>query len=153
MPAGRPRTISLPIKQMIEMGEEMVEWVQENDPVHLSEWYCIEKGYTDDEWDTIKTRTEFFPYYKKALKIVGLKYLKRDTDIEPSLKHRWQRVYFKDLKDEEDEEKRSLIDYEYSKKLKSDIPPLSESIDKDNKIMELTALVEQLQAAVEASKR
>ncbi len=114
MPAGRPRTVSLPPDEMIKLGEKMIKWVVENDPVHLSEFYCIHMGYTDSEWDTMHVAPEFFPYYEKALKLVGIKYLRKDTDIEPSLKHRWQRVYFKDLKHLEDDD----FNAEYSRKLK-----------------------------------
>jgi len=102
MPAGRPRTVSLEPHEMIKLGEEMIDWVQENDPIHLSQWYCILKGYTDKEWDTMHVAPEFFPYYEKALKLVGYKYLLKESPIESNLKQRWQRVYFKDLTKQED---------------------------------------------------
>jgi len=102
MPGGRPRTVSLSPKEMIQLGEDMIDWILENEPLHLSQWYCIEKGYTDKEFDTMHVAPEFFPYYEKALKIIGLQYLQKNSDIEPSLKQRWQRVYFKDLRRQED---------------------------------------------------
>lgn len=102
MPAGRPRTVSLPPDEMIALGEEMIAWVAENDPIHLSQWYCILKGYTDKEWETMHVAPEFFPFYERALKLVGYKYLTKDSPIETSLKQRWQRVYFKDLMKQED---------------------------------------------------
>ena len=100
--SGRPRSVSLPPDQMIELGKEMIEWVVEHDPIHLSQWYCIEKGYTDREWDTMHVAPEFFPYYEQALKLVGYKYLLKESPIESNLKQRWQRVYFKDLAKQED---------------------------------------------------
>lgn len=105
MPAGRPRTVSLPPEQMIELGEEMINFLIEDkdDILHLSEWYCIEKGYTDNEWDTMNKRPEFVPYYEKALKIIGKKYLSKTSNVRDGISQRWQRVYFKDLKREEDE--------------------------------------------------
>lgn len=105
MPAGRPRTVSLPPDEMIKLGEDMIQWVKDNDPVHLCEFYCIEKGYTDDEWDTMHVCPEFFPYYVKALKIIGMKYLREDTGIEPRIKDRWLRHYFRDLRKQEDKDK------------------------------------------------
>jgi hypothetical protein len=105
MPAGRPRTVSLAPNDMIKLGEEMIEWVTINDPIHLSKWYCIEKGFTDKQWDAMQQVPEFLPYYEAALKLVGYKYIERDTDIEPSLKQRWLRVYFKDLRRQEDADK------------------------------------------------
>ncbi len=101
--SGRPRTVSLPPDEMIALGEEMVSWVMENNPIHLSMWYCILKGYTDKEWDTMHVAPEFFPYYEKALKLVGYNYISKLSLVDPSLKQRWQRVYFKDLRREEDE--------------------------------------------------
>lgn len=103
MPAGRPRKVSLPPKEMIALGKEMIEWVKKNKPLHLSQWYCIEKGYTDSEWDTMHVCPEFFPYYEQALKMVGIQYLAKDSNVSDSIKQRWQRVYFKDLRREEDE--------------------------------------------------
>lgn len=105
MPAGRPRTVSLSPEEMIELGKEMVEWVMGNNPIHLSMWYCIEKGYTESEWDTMSKKPEFVQYYEQALKLVGYNYISKNSDVEPSIKQRWQRVYFKDLKAEENETK------------------------------------------------
>lgn len=103
MPAGRPRSISLQPHEMEALGKEMIQWVSQYDPMHLSQWYCLHKGYTDAEWETMHVAPEFFPYYEQALKLVGLKYLSKESPIEPALKQRWQRVYFKDLRKEEDE--------------------------------------------------
>ncbi len=105
MPGGRPRTVSLPPDEMIALGKEMLSWVKENNPVHLCEFWCIEKGYTDDEWDTMHVCPEFFPYYVRALKIIGIKYLKEGTGVEPRVKDRWLRHYFRDLRKQEDKDK------------------------------------------------
>lgn len=114
---GAKRTVSLEPPEMIALGEEMIEWVKKNDPLHLSQWYCIHKGFTDKQWDTMQQAPEFFPYYEKALKLVGLKYIQKDSPIEPSLKQRWQRVYYKDLRKEEDETAR------YNASLKNEEKP------------------------------
>lgn len=142
MPAGRPRTISLSREEMIALGKEMIDFVIRNEPVHLSEFYCINKGFTDKEWDTMHVAPEFFPYYEKALKLVGLKYLKKDSEVEPSLKHRWQRIYFKDLKQLEDDDKV----FEANLKTKQEQEPSnSETIDHENEKMLLRAQIAQLQ--------
>lgn len=104
MPAGTPRTVSLPPDEMIALGKEMIKWVIENDPIHLSEFYFGVKHYEYSKWDAMTQRPEFLPYYQQALAIIGYKYLRKDSPIEPSLKHRWQRVYFKDLKKSEDQD-------------------------------------------------
>jgi hypothetical protein len=102
MPGGHPRTVSFTIDEMIELGKEMVEWVKENDPLHLSEWYTIEKMFTYKQWKTFILRDEFVPYYETALKIVGKKYLDKSSNVRDSISPRWQRVYFNDIREQED---------------------------------------------------
>jgi len=102
MPAGRPRTASLQPDEMISLGEEMLEWVEENEPIHLCEFYTFYKNITDKDWNAMRHAPEFLHYYNSALKKIGMQYLKKDSPIEPSLKQRWARVYFKDLKEQED---------------------------------------------------
>lgn len=104
MAGGRPRTVSPPPEELEALGIEMIDWLEKTDDVlHVSDWYCLHKNFTDEAWETMTRRAEFVGYYKKALKIVGRKYLAKDSPIEPSLKQRWQRVYFKDLRREEDD--------------------------------------------------
>lgn len=105
MVAGAPRTVSLPPEQMIELGKEMVQWVKDHPKtLHLSEWYTIYKGYTYNQWKVFIQIEEFLPYYEQALKIVGLKYIDKTSNVRDSISHRWQRVYFKDVKEQEDED-------------------------------------------------
>lgn len=104
MAGGAPRTVSPSMKDMIALGKEMVEYVKKNKKtiLHLSEWYTIEKGYTYNQWKTFIQREEFVPYYEQALKIVGLKYVDKNSNIRDKISDRWQRVYFPDLKEQED---------------------------------------------------
>jgi hypothetical protein len=106
MPIGRPRTISFTPEEMIKLGKEMVQWVKDHDPLHISQFYCIEKGYTDKEWNTMHVAPEFFPYYEQALKIIAIKYLDKDSKVRNGVAERFLRFYFKDLKKEEDETKK-----------------------------------------------
>jgi hypothetical protein len=101
---GCPRSISPPPNDMIELGKEMIQWLNENPgTLHLSEWYTIHKGYIYKQWKTFIQKEEFIPYYEQALRIVGKKYLDKTSNVRDSISHRWQRVYFKDVKEEEDE--------------------------------------------------
>lgn len=120
MPAGTPRTISFKPHEMESLGKEMIEWLQINEKkvLHLSEWYTIHKGFTYNEWKTFIQRDEFIPYYEQALKIVGRKYLDKTSDVREGISQRWQRVYFKDLRDEEDESLQRKIDKELEQKKK-----------------------------------
>jgi hypothetical protein len=106
MPAGRPRTVSFTEDEMIALGKEMVAYVKENQKtiLHLSEWYTIEKGFIYKEWKTFIQREEFVPYYEQALKIVGLKYVSKNSNVRDSISQRWQRIYFGDLRESEDED-------------------------------------------------
>jgi epoxyqueuosine reductase QueG len=101
---GRPRTVSLTPDEMIKLGEEMVDWCAENKPLHLSQFWSIYKDISDDDWETLKKRPEFVRYYTKSMRIVGMSYLDKDSKVDVRVKDRWQRVYFKDLRNQEDED-------------------------------------------------
>jgi len=102
----RPRVFSFSEEEMIELGKEMVAYVKKNKKtiLHLSEWYTIEKGYTYNEWKNFIAKAEFFPYYEQALKIVGLKYVDKSSNVRDGISNRWQRLYFGDLREQEDQE-------------------------------------------------
>lgn len=101
---GRPRTTSFSPEEMVKLGEQMVEFVSDpkNKVLHLSEWYTVEMFFTYNEWKQFINKPEFYPYYEKALKIIGKKYIDKTSNVRDGISHRWQRVYFKDLKEEED---------------------------------------------------
>ncbi len=106
MAGGRPRTVSLEPEEMIDLGQQMCDWVAKNKPMHLSQWYSFEMDITDKDWNSMRQCPEFLHYYTKALKMVGMQYLDKDSKVDVRIKDRWQRVYFKDLKQEEDETKK-----------------------------------------------
>lgn len=101
---GAPRTTSLQPEEMIALGEEMCAWVAIHKPLHLCVWYSFEKNITDSQWNTYIDRPEFTPYYEKALKLVGMQYLDKTSNVRDGISQRWQRVYFKDLRKQEDED-------------------------------------------------
>jgi hypothetical protein len=104
MPPGAPRTVSFSTEEMIKLGEEMLQWLKDNpETLHLSEWYTIHKGFTYNQWKSFIQIQDFLPYYEQAIKIVGIKYLNKDSKVRDGISQRWQRIYFKDLKEEEDE--------------------------------------------------
>ncbi len=106
MPAGAPRTVSFSEEEMIALGKEMVEFVKKNKKtiLHLCEWYTIEKGFTYNQWKTFIRKEEFVPYYEQALKIVGIKYVDKNSNVRDKISDRWQRIYFGDLREVEDED-------------------------------------------------
>ena len=101
---GRPRVTSFSEEEMIALGKEMVAYVKANQKtiLHLCEWYTIEKGFIYAEWKTFIQKPEFLPYYEQALKIVGLKYVSKNSNVRDSISQRWQRIYFGDLREGED---------------------------------------------------
>src|SRR5579862_179247 len=104
MASGRLRTVSFSDDEFVVLGEEMIKWVTENydSILHLSQWYTIHKGFTYNEWKTFLQKPVFLPYYEQALKLVGLKYIDKKSDVREGISQRWQRVYFGDLKESED---------------------------------------------------
>ena len=100
---GTPRTVSPPKEEMIKLGKELVQWVKDNDPLHISCWYSIEKEISDKDWRTYQIRPEFVVYYERAQKIIGMKYLDKRSNVRDGISHRWMRTYFKDFKSEENE--------------------------------------------------
>jgi hypothetical protein len=98
--------VSFSDEEFIALGEEMIKYVRENQDkiLHLCEWYTIEKGFTYKEWKTFIQKEVFLPYYEKALKIVGLKYVDKTSNVRDNISPRWQRIYFGDLREGEDED-------------------------------------------------
>lgn len=105
MVAGRPRTVSPPPEEMEALGIEMVLWIQNNPgALHVSEWYSLQKYFTDSAWETMVKRPEFVGYYEQAKRLIGKKYLDKTSNVREGISQRWQRVYFKDLKLAENED-------------------------------------------------
>jgi|SRR6185503_364925 len=141
MAVGAPRTISFSPDEMIELGKEMVSYVTKNkkDILHLSEWYTIEKGFTYNEWKTFIQKAEFVPYYEQALKIVGMKYVDKNSNVRDGISQRWQRVYFGDLKESEDADmdaeaaRRALALKSETKAVEEEKQKVLESINRNRK--------------------
>lgn len=109
---GRPRTVSMAPNDMEALGQEMLDWVMENKPLHLKQWYSIEKMILYREWKAMIQVPEFLPYYEKALSQVSLGYI--DGTIDKGIANRFLRGMFRELKEEENEEA------EFKSKLASD---------------------------------
>lgn len=103
MVAGRPRTVSPDPEESIELGKEMVEWVSQNKPTHLSEWYSLEKYIPYKIWKNMCDMPEFSPYYEVALNLVAKN--SRDGTLDKSLSQRFLSMYHRDLSQFERDEK------------------------------------------------
>jgi predicted patatin/cPLA2 family phospholipase len=116
MAGGRPRTTTLPPDDMIAFGEEMIKFVSDpkNKALSLSEFYTGVKGYTYKEWKIMYVAPEFAPYYEKALRIVGKKYL--DGTVNASIAQRYLRRYDAELREQEDADMRIKADIDKDSK-------------------------------------
>lgn len=137
MAGGRPRTVSPQPEDLVKLGEEMVDWVKSHpDIVHICEWWCIEKEFLESQWETMIKRPEFVSYYEIVMRLVGLKYISKDSKVRDNISARWQRVYFKDLRKSEDADLDA--EAERSKKVAEvTIPPLDYVRELERKIMVL----------------
>lgn len=130
---GRPPNQGFSEKEVIALGEELIEWI--NDPkinaddkiVHLSQWYSYIKNIRPKEWDALQKRDCFLPYYEKAMRWMGNKLLTNKA-VPPAYGSRFIGIYFRDvhghekeIKDEDVESKKQLIDYEVKLKATSDL--------------------------------
>ncbi len=118
---GAPRTVTPEPDELIKLGQEMVAWVKEHNPLHLNMWFSVEKGIL---WETFKAyiqKPEFLPYYEQARALVAKNYM--NGTVNPSIAHRFIRIYCKDVKEEENEQ------LELQHKLKTQADKLEKSED------------------------
>lgn len=108
---ARPRVFLPDPKDCIKLGEEMVQFFKTHpDALHMSAFYSLEKKIVYKDWETLKKREEFVIYYEMALALIGIKYLDKTSNIRNGVAERWLRLYFKELRHEEDETARYLSD-------------------------------------------
>ncbi len=120
-PVGRPRTVCPEKEELEALGIEMVEWFKTHpDALHISEWYSIEKFIVDNVWDVMIQKPEFLTYYELSMKLVGKKYLDKTSNVREGASQRWQRVYFRDLRKQEDAD--ADLEMQRSKEVDKTIP-------------------------------
>ncbi len=107
MEDGRPRTTTPEKEELIKLGEELVLWATEKTKelrYHLNQWWCLEKGFTQNEWDLMCAKKEFKVFIAKARVAISKRYV--DGSINSSIAHRFLRLYFPELKEEENATKK-----------------------------------------------
>ena len=123
---GAPRTVSLPKDEMIKLGMEMVAWVKSNKPLHLSLWYKGQKQFSYNQWQSFIKCDEFIPYYDQSISLISENYL--NGTVPPPIASRFLRLYFTDMRDEENEK----MKYEASLKKQEETKQPTEIIFKVN---------------------
>lgn len=151
MASGRLRTVSPPDEELALLGQEMLDWLYSHpETLHVRQWYSMHKHFTIAQWKQFIKHEIFRPYYDEALSIVGLKYLQKSSDVDPNVKNRWQRIYFGELRDSEDEDLDAAA--ARSRTIAESIPPTQHILDKDDVIMTQQAEIAKLKELLSANK-
>lgn len=98
---GRPRTTGLSPEEMIELGEEMVAWVKEHKPLHISFWWRAQKHFSYNQWKSFEDFVEFRPYRDEAMGLIAENYI--NGNVNASIAHRFLPIYFSDVREQERE--------------------------------------------------
>lgn len=102
--AGRPRITVPTDKELIRLGKEMVEWATEPTDefrAHITQWYSIKKEIPKNSFDLYITKPAFQDYYRRTIQALAVKYL--DGTVNQSIAQRFLRLYFPELREEENE--------------------------------------------------
>lgn len=138
-PGGRPRSQCPEKNELIELGKDLVEWASEpnqNKRLRFCDWY-LPKGFIRKQWEHMTEKPEFQWYYQQARAFLGIKYM--DNTVNPSIAHRFLRIYIPEVKEEEDSTKA------YESELRS-----KEKITDINN--DMAAAISSLAAAMQATK-
>lgn len=144
MAGGRPRTTTPPPEEVIKLGEDLVQWINEPCPDgqfrnRWCEWYAIKHNMIKEEWKLLLQKPEFRPYYEKAQAYLGSKWI--NGDINHSIAHRFLRIYCPEVKDEEDEKTANDIRLKIEAETSAARTVTQDVIDKYNAMMaQITAI-------------
>ncbi len=104
MPGGRPRTAIPEKEEVIELGKDLVSWAtkqtRKGEPIRtrFCDWYT-DQGFIRKQWEHMREKPEFQWYYEKARSLMATRYI--DGTVNPSIAHRYLRIYDPELRDEE----------------------------------------------------
>jgi len=124
-PGGAPRTVTPPKDELQKLGEDMVEWFLNNaEADHFTEYYSIHKGILRKDWNSLREKPEFTPYYEKCRNII-LKRLKAGS-VKEGIAHRYLSLVDTELRDHE----RSIKIEDAEIKAKENMPFSEADVDK-----------------------
>lgn len=115
MVAGRPPKVHSD-EEVVSLGKEMVDWIIEKiesgkPPVHLTQWYVLNKRISYPDWDLLRRREQFRQYYDTATDLMALSTM-TNKDLEVAYGSRFLGLYSKDLRQHEKDVKFEVIDHE-----------------------------------------
>lgn len=129
---GRPRTVCPDDDELVVLGEELIKWCFE-EPVakkmHITQWWSGEKFIVSNVWDQMRKQVIFRHYYEFALRVLAIKYI--DGTINPAIAQRFLRLYFGDLRANDDE----LL------KLKASLAKKQEQDEDDNDVRKIAQAI------------
>ncbi len=105
-PVGKPRTVSPPSNDCVELGEDLVKWATEETKEWrclFQQWYSMKKGILRKDWKALIQVPEFLPYYEKAQSALAVKC---QILMKEGFGQRYLRLYDRNLVEEENENKK-----------------------------------------------
>lgn len=118
MTSGRLRTICPEDDELIELGKDLVRWATEETDefrCRFCQWYSP-RGILDKVWKLMVIKEVFCPYYEEARQALSRRFL--DGTVNPSIAHRFMRIYCPEVKEEENE--KTLFDARAAKEAAGD---------------------------------
>lgn len=101
---ARPRTSVPEHDELVELGKDLVEWATEKTKelrCRYCQWYSGKHGFLAKQWDHMLEKPEFRGYYEQAQLALAQRFL--DGSVNPSIAHRFLRIYCPDVKLDENE--------------------------------------------------
>lgn len=99
---GRPRKIPQSDDELEQIGIELIDWCHA-DPINNLTFalFHTQYGILRKEWKCIIQIPVFLPFYEQARAILSINFL--NGNVNPSIAHRYIRIYDRDVAEEEDE--------------------------------------------------
>jgi len=99
---GRPRRIPETDDELIMLGQELLEWCEEDPENNLTfPLFHTSYGILRNEWKCIIQKPVFIPFYEQAQALLGVSFM--NGRINPTISQRFVRKYHPDIAEEENE--------------------------------------------------
>jgi len=157
---GSPPNPGYADEDLIKLGEEFIIWTKMIDEtnteiVHLSEWYSRVKDIPRSQWQSIVNRSCFRGYYEKALDWMGSKIMK-NKNLSPTYGSRFLGIYYPQVAEQELDQAKRKIDYEFEKKMEFDkkfsTPPNDDHLETKLELIRKEGELQKIRSELEALK-
>lgn len=106
-PGGRPRTVCPEHDELVELGKDLLQWATEETNelrCRFCQWYSLKHMILGRVWDLMIEKAEFHGYYESARAALAQRYM--NGAVNPSIAHRFVRIYMPEVKRDEEEKAR-----------------------------------------------